>query len=254
MTAILSLPDRRPNLTLLSGGADLPSDIVVDLHDAFYRAFPRSLKIPSSRSHLYLQYHIGPLDFLVDNDDTQWVPSKVLTGWLELEGARIGMIRLNEWRPNFMTRDKEFFFATDAWSQGTADFGQAVLSAWPIAKLTPHGPLVELARVWMQPAYAKHRLWADAVEALIRHRYQNRFSVFLLNTWPADYKAQEAMQLDWRGEDRWDYRRSSLGRLAQAALNVRPLPRGCPLDDRWWFWRPLSKGVPLPRRRRLTWL
>ena len=56
--------------------------------------------------------------------------------------------------------------------------------------------------------FAHKRLWAMAVEALIRRHYARRFSVLLLNTWLADYKAAEAQQLDWRGLDRIDFRRS----------------------------------------------
>ena len=171
-------------------------------------------------------------------------------GWVELQDQRIGMVQIDEWYVDPTVEEATFWDAADSWLQGTADFGSAVLSAWPIAKLTSHGPLVELSRVWMYPEFARNRLWAAAVEALIRRRYARRFSILLLNTWPADHKAVEAERLDWQGLSLRDFRRSSLGRLAQSALHVQPLPAGCPEDDKWWYWRALSDGVPKPRQRK----
>ncbi len=124
----------------------------------------------------------------------------------------------------------------------TSDFGIVVASAWSIRRIAEEGPPVELSRVWMRPDHAKHRLWAQAVQALIQKRYIGRFSLLLLNTWPADYKEEAAEQLDWRGISGWDRRRTSMARLARAALDVRPLPKGCFPEDRWWQWRALRAG------------
>ena len=157
---------------------------------------------------------------------------------------------LAEWRLPLWVTDRDFFEATDSWSQMTADFGAAVLSAWQPRKLALHGPIVELTRVWMHPDHAQRSLWADAVRALIQRRYAKRFAALFLTTWPADYKTEEAERLDWRGHDRWDQRRTSLGRLACQKLGVRPFPAGCLEEDRWWFWLPLQEGVPRPRKRR----
>ena len=141
------------------------------------------------------------------------------------------MIQLDEWHVRHGVRDQIFLDATDSWSQATADFGAAVLSAWPISKLTAFGPLLEESRVWMHQDYAQESLWAKALEALIQHRYARRFSVLLLNTWPADYKAAEARKIDWHGRCTWDHQRSTLGRLARQTLHVKPLPAGGPEGD-----------------------
>ena len=225
----------------------MPIEVMRELDFGFQRAFPRCLRVDDNNPALWLRYRIG-----VRNDEysDDGVILKELVGWLTRCGQRIGMIKLDEWHVEHGVKDLTFFYATDADSQATADFGSAVLSAWKVAKLASHGPLLELSRVWMHPDFAYNRFWAMAVEALIRRHYARRFSVLLLNTWPADYKAAEAQQLDWRGLNRWEYRRSSLGRLAQSALHVQPLPAGCPEDDRWWYWRALSNGVPKPRRRK----
>ena len=71
-----------------------------------------------------------------------------------------------------------------------------------------------------------------AVQELNRRRYANRYSLLLLNTWPAGKKAEQARQVDWRGQDGWNRRRTSLGRPAQAGLGVRPVPVGEELEDR----------------------
>ena len=225
----------------------MPAEVMTELEFGFHRAFPRDLQVDNTNPALWLRYRIG-----VRNDEysDDGVILKELVGWLTLQGQRIGMIKLHEWHVEPGVQDLTFFYATDAASQATADFGSAVLSAWKVAKLASHGPLLELSRVWMHLNFAHKRLWARAVEALIRRHYAGRFSVLLLNTWPADYKAAEARQLDWRGLNRWEYRRSSLGRLARSALHVQPLPAGCPEDDKWWQWRALSDGVPKPRWRK----
>ena len=50
-------------------------------------------------------------------------------------------------------------------------------------------------------------------------------------------------------ENGWGRRRTSLGRLAQAALGMQPMPTGKELENRWWCWKALSAGVPRPRVR-----
>ena len=216
------------------------------------RAFPRDLSLSAENQGLWLRYQV----LLKDDEFADWgVVSRELVGWISDRGRRVGMIKLDEWYLDpLIACDRWFWEAADGHSAATADFGQALLSAWPIPRLAERGPVVELSRVWMHPDHAGRSLWAMAVRALIQRRYAKRFSVLLLNTWPADRLVEEAEQLDWRGFDKWDWTRTALGRLARRELGVRPLPRGCPEGDRWWQWRALQDGVPKPKRRRLTWI
>jgi len=242
-------PRRRspPWLTLLPGRADLPDVVQTELSYGFHRAFPRTLVVEGAPEHTSLHYVVQPLGFGFEEWD---LTAKQLTGWIDVRGDIVGMIQLQEWTLHPWISRNEFLDATDSWSQGTADFGVAVASGWSIDQLAGGKPLVELSRVWMRPDHARRRLWAAVVRAVIRRRYARRFGLLLLNTWPADYKAEGIAALGWGGERVWEVRRTSLGRLAQAALGVKALPAGCVPDDRWWFWMALSDGVARPRHLR----
>lgn len=226
--------------------AGLPEDVARELEFGLSRAFPRDLAIAGAGGPLWLRYHVG---LEQSGADFHGVTIHTLVGWITDRGQRVGMVKLDEWGLPPNVTDACFFDAADACSRSTQEFANALLHAWPIRKLAEHGTVVELTRVWMHPDHAMRSIWAAAVRALIRRRYAGGFSALLLNTWPADYKAAEAEQVDWRGFSSRDRYRTALGRLAQRTLDVRPLPDGCPEDDRWWFWRPLRDGVPKPRRR-----
>ena len=226
MDDILSLQPRPRRLSLLPGGQrfDVPDFVANELADGFRRAFPRNLRVPEAPEETWLRYTIQSFGML-EPDDFR-VTAKQLTGWVQVGGETVGMIQMDEWTPLLGATDISFFQATDSWSQATHDFGTAVFTAWKIRRLMKIGPLVELSKVWMQPECSKWRLWAMVVRELIRRRYANRFSLLLLNSWPTGEKAEQARQVDWRGRDGWDRHRTSLGRLAQAALGVQPVPAG----------------------------
>lgn len=52
-------------------------------------------------------------------------------------------------------------------------------------------------RVWMAPEHARGSLWATAINGLIHHRYRCGYTALLLNTWPADYKADRIDVHGW---------------------------------------------------------
>ena len=137
------------------GGVDMPADALRELEYGFQRAFPRSLRVDHDEGPLWLRYHVS----VRNNDYADYgIITKELVGWVELQDQRIGMVQIDEWYVDPTVEEATFWDAADSWLQGTADFGSAVLSAWPIAKLTSHGPLVELSRVWMYPEFARNCL------------------------------------------------------------------------------------------------
>ena len=226
--------------------------MAAELDHGFHRAFPCNLLVEKDEQ-VWLRYAVLPKWALGGEDFEDSVALREVVGWLCVGSRRIGMVKLHEWHFPLFPTDREFFNDADAHSLEASEFARATLSAWPIERLTEHGSLLQVSRVWMAAEHARTSLWAAAINGLIRSRYRRGYAAMLLNTWPQDYKADDIDVDGWRGRHRWDRRRTALAHLAERRLGVRPLPRGCPGDDAWWRWRPLTAGIPKPRRR-LSWI
>jgi len=174
---------------------------------------------------------VSPYDPEFVDQGVRW---REVVACIELAGEFVGMIQLREWELGPFVTERVFLDATDAWSQGTADFGLAVASSWSVKSLARLGGLIELEHVWIKRGTRPHRLWAAAVKALLRSRYRKSYALLILNTWPDGEKAEKAARVDWRGLTAWDQRRTSLGRLARAALGTKPLPKDAEAPDQWW--------------------
>jgi hypothetical protein len=92
----------------------------------------------------------------------------------------------------------------------------------------------------MHPDHAKGSVCAAAAEALIRRRYQGRFSVMVMKAFPSEYEGEveEGSPLE-RG---FAARQKATERLHTRALGVRPLPGAYVADG--WMWRPLRDDAP----------
>ena len=82
-------------------------------------------------------------------------------------------------------------------------------------------------------------------EALIRRRYEGRFSVLVLKAFPLEY--EDAVREGSPFERGFASRRRAVQRLFARVLRVHPLPGDYGAEG--WMWRPLRDGAPRPMRR-----
>lgn len=224
--------------------SDPPGSAAEDLAQAFRRAYPSGLSVEGTGGrHVALSYH-ACRSFWVDGDES--VAGRRLSGWLS-SGAesRIGWMCFDEWHPPPGQPNDEFVWAMDEWTQESYDSAEVLADAWELDALAESGPILEFSRLWMRPDHAQGSVWAPVVEALIRRRYRDRFSVMVLKAFPLGYGHDPDDGA--RQEREFASRQRAMVRHYARLLGVRPLPGRH--GDEGWMWRPLSDGAPPPLRR-----
>lgn len=191
---------------------------------------------------LRFEYQTGP-KFLVDGDGT--ITSRRLFGWLYRADERIGAIGFDEWHPLPGLDGDHFVWGMDEYSQASHSLSIVLADAWEMDELSESGPVLEFSLLWMRPDHARGSVWAPMAEALIRRRYEGRFSVLVLKAFPLEYEAAvpEGSPL----ERSFASRQRAMQRLFTRVLRVHPLPG----DDgaEGWMWRALRGDAPRPMRR-----
>ncbi len=227
----------------LRRGTEPPDDARAGLQFVYERT--RTAIIPSGgkgRDALRFEYQTGP-KFKVDDAGT--IASRALFGWLHRADGRIGAMGFNEWHPWPGLAGDDFVWGMDECSQAAANLSVVLADAWEMDELSESGPVLEFSQVWMRPDHARGSVWAPVADALIRRRYEGRFSVLVLKAFPLEYEAAvpEGSPLE-RG---FALRQRAAQRLFTRVLRVHPLPGDAGAEG--WMWRPLRGDAPRPMQR-----
>jgi len=179
-------------------------------------------------------------------DDEGLVKGRALFGWFGRADERIGAMRFEEWHPSPGLPGDEFVEAMDELSLASHNLSLVLADAWEMEELSESGPILEFSRLWVHPGHSKGSVWAPLVEALIRRRYEKRFSILVLKAFPLEY--EDAMGKGSPLERGFAARRQkAMERLYARLLGVRPLPSDHGAEG--WMWRPLREGAPCPLQR-----
>ncbi len=154
-------------------------------------------------------------------------------------------MRFDEWHPWPGLPSDDFVEGMDEDSLASFNLSLVLADFWEMEELSESGPILVFSRLWMHPDHARGSVWAPVAEALIRRRYERRFSVLVLKAFPLEYEhaVREGSPLE-RG---FASRQRAVQRLFTRLLRVHPLPGDHGAEG--WMWRPPSDGVPPPLRR-----
>ena len=214
-----------------------------ELEQGFHRAYPSNLRVNDRAGRpLYFHYSAGRRFWVGSH---KLVAGRTLFGcfWNQ-NGERVGTIQLHEWHPGLLVPNDDFFWAMDERDDETCAVAKVLIEAWDIQELIEAGPILEFSSLWMHPDHSKGSVWAPALEALIRRRYRNRFSVMVLKAFPIEYSG--AVPGGSPLEKGFVSRSRAMQRLHARVIGAASLPGE--LGDCGWMWRPLSDGAPQPER------
>jgi hypothetical protein len=220
------------------------SDIAPTMHwPATSRASPRNRHVIEHDGQTYEMRVLRPrFSNLADFNSDEWEPTRYreIRATLHCDGKRIGVIEVDEFA--YLCRDREAMLEEfDAESGHFYNIAAILNDTWDEpSELTDYGSLIIYQNVWIEPAYARNRVWVKALEILTAAI--EGWSIILLKAFPLEFEgAMGPRGVEWATQDAFDRRQKAMMRYYSKHLGVEELPNRHGSDG--WMWKPHPRLV-----------
>jgi hypothetical protein len=129
------------------------------------RHYPKTLRVPGHDA--VLRYRVSRSMWVADEVDA--IMRTPLFAWLMVAGRRVGAFDLVLYDPNGCGCNEDFQYLMDWDDDDEAHLADVLSSAWAdiVLDVTHAGPILDFHSAWLAPKFARGRLFADAVNAIL---------------------------------------------------------------------------------------